>query len=79
MLWKGRVGGKYWASPLYADGHLYMFSQDGKIAVIKAGEKFEPLATSKLPDGFNASPAVIGSSLILRTYSHVYRFDPSNN
>ena len=76
VLWQGRVGGKYWSSPLFADGKIYCFSQDGRISVLQAGDEFKVLATSKLDDGFNASPAVAGRSLILRTFSHVYRFDP---
>ena len=76
VLWQGRVGGKYWSSPLYADGKIYCFSQEGRIGVLKAGDEFEIIASSKLDDGFNASPAVAGKALILRTYSHVYRFDP---
>ncbi len=80
LMWKGRVGGKYWASPLYANGHLYCFSQDGKIAVVDAdGDEFKLVATSKLSEGFNASPAVAGESLILRTFSNIYRFDGSAN
>lgn len=81
LRWKGRVGGKYWASPLHAagDGHLYFFSQDGKISVIKESEdKMVLVGTSKLPAGFNASPAVAGNALILRTFDHVYRFDAAS-
>jgi len=78
LHWKGRVGGKYWASPLHSpgDGHLYFFSQDGKISVVEASpNEFKLVAASKLPAGFNASPAVAGNALILRTFDHVYRFD----
>ena len=80
LIWKGRVGGKYWASPLYANGHLYCFSQDGKIAVVDAdADEFKLVTTSKLSEGFNASPAVAGESLILRTFSNIYRFDGTAN
>ena len=77
LIWKGRVGGKYWSSPLLADGLIYCFSQDGRIGVFKAADEFEMVATSKLDEGFNASAAVAGRSLILRTFSNVYRFDPA--
>jgi outer membrane protein assembly factor BamB len=73
LIWKARVGGRYWASPLYADGHIYCFDQNGKIAVFKAANQYTLVARNQLDDGFNASPAVIDSSLILRTMSHVYR------
>ena len=75
VIWKSRIGGKYWASPLYADGHIYAFDQEGKITVFKAADKYELVATNQLDDGFNASAAVIGNSLILRTMSALYRVD----
>ena len=75
VIWKHRIGGKYWASPLYADGHIYAFDQEGKITVFKAADEYEQVSTNKLADGFNASPAVMGNSLILRTMSAIYRVD----
>ena len=61
------------ASGAYADGSLYFLSEDGSAFVVKPGGKMEILATNKLEDGFMASPAFDGSSLYLRTKSHVYR------
>ena len=78
VLWKGRVGGKYWASPLYSsgDGLLYFFAQTGKIAVIKAAaDEMHLVSQSQLDAGFNASPAIAGGAMILRSFEHVYRFD----
>ena len=75
VIWKTRVDGTYWASPLHAEGHIYFFSQEGDVAVIKAAPRFELVARSRLSDGFNASPAVAGQALILRTMSHVYRIE----
>lgn len=72
-LWSERVPGEYWASPLYAGGRIYLFSKQGTVPVIKAGPEFELLARNQFPAGFNASPAVAGDSLILRSFTHVYR------
>lgn len=72
-FWQERIGGEYYASPLYADGLIYCFSQEGKATVLKAGRKFEIMATNTLADGFMASPAVDGRALILRTRKHLYR------
>lgn len=41
--------------------------------VLKAGRKFEVVATNTLADGFMASPAVDGRALILRTKKNLYR------
>lgn len=72
-VWNKRLEGKYWASPLYADGLIYSFSQSGLVTVFKAAREFELVAENKLDDGFFASPAVAGKSLLLRTTTHLYR------
>jgi outer membrane protein assembly factor BamB len=85
-VWKERVGGKFRASPIYADGRLYFFSLDGVTTVIKPGREFEVLATNKLATddlrddprrgpGFMASPAVVGKAMFLRTRHHLYRIE----
>jgi len=74
-IWQKRLGGAYWASPLYADGRIYCFSQEGASPVFAPTREFKLLATNQLDDGFNASPAVVGQSLILRTYTHLYRVE----
>jgi len=71
--WSERIGGEYDASPLCAQGRIYAFSRDGRVPVFRASRDFELLATNRLEDGFMASPAVWGDSLIVRTRSAVYR------
>ena len=78
IIWTARMEGSYWSSPIYADGHIYGCSQEGKVVVFKAADEFKLVATNKLDAPFNASPAVIGNSLILRTETHVYRIAKSN-
>jgi outer membrane protein assembly factor BamB len=75
VIWTERVGGKYAASPVYADGRLYFFNQEGKTTVLRPGRTFEILATNTLDDGFMASPAVSGRAFYLRTRSHLYRIE----
>ncbi len=72
-IWQKRVGGgEYRASPLLAQGRIYCFSTEGAIKVFEAGKRFKLLAENELPDGFQASPAMLGDSLILRTTKHLY-------
>jgi outer membrane protein assembly factor BamB len=75
VVWTERVGGKYAASPIYADGRLYFFDQEGTTRVLKPGRKLEILATNTLANGFMASPAVEGKALFLRTKTHLYRIE----
>lgn len=72
-VWQERIGGDYAASVLHADGHVYCFSQQGKVTVLKASRTFEVIARNELADGFMASPAVDGKALIVRTKSALYR------
>ncbi len=77
LVWQKRVGGSFAASPIYADGHLYFCDRDGQCTIITPGRKFDLVATNTLDDGFMASPAVDGRTLILRTKSHLYRLESS--
>ncbi len=74
-LWKERIEGNYSASPLFANGRIYFFSQDGKSVVIESGKEFKQLAENSLDGGFMASPAVAGDALFLRTDTHLYRIE----
>src|SRR5260370_15260531 len=75
IIWTERVGGKYAASPIFADGRLYFFDQEGTTRVLKPGRTLEILATNSLADGFMASPAVAGKAFFLRTKTHLYRVE----
>jgi outer membrane protein assembly factor BamB len=77
VVWTERVGGKYAASPIYADGRLYFFDQEGTTTVLKPGRSLDVLATNPLPSGFMASPAAAGKALFLRTRTHLYRIESS--
>ncbi len=74
-VWRARVGGNYSASPLLAGDFIYLFSQEGKTTVIKAGGPFEVVAENELSEGCNASAAVDGSALIVRTTTQLYRIE----
>ncbi|MGH9850162.1 MAG: PQQ-binding-like beta-propeller repeat protein, partial [Blastocatellia bacterium] len=37
LVWQKRIGGEYSASPVYADGRIWLFSEDGKTTVIRPG------------------------------------------
>jgi len=74
-LWQERVGGDYFASPIYADGRIYCFNNTGASTVLKAGRTYEVLTKNTLEAGLMASPAVAGKALILRTKTHLYRIE----
>jgi outer membrane protein assembly factor BamB len=67
-------GGIHRGSPVYADGKIYITARDGVIRVIKAGPKFELVATnSKMDDTLMpASPAISDGRIYLRTMKTLY-------
>ena len=75
VVWQKRLGGEYSASPVYADGRIWFFSEDGKASVIRAGRTFEVMAENHLDEGFLASPAIAGRGFYLRTRTHLYRIE----
>ena len=62
-------------SPIFADGRLYFFDQQGTTKVLKPGRTLELLATNTLAGGFMASPAASGKAFFLRTKTHLYRVE----
>ena len=55
------------ASPVGANGKLYLATENGDVLVVKMGEKFEVLATNTMPNEiFIATPAISGGEIFLR-------------
>ena len=65
-------GGAYSASPVAADGRLYLTSEDGEIHVVRAGPKYELLATNLVNEVCMATPAISERMIIVRTQHHVF-------
>jgi outer membrane protein assembly factor BamB len=64
--------GTYSASPVVADGKVYVVSEDGLTTVLKAGPKFEVLGENALGDTTLATPAVAGGQIFIRTAKKLY-------
>jgi outer membrane protein assembly factor BamB len=62
-----------YASPVGADGRIYIAGREGKTAVVQRGPAFKLLATNTLDDGFDASPVAVDGELYLRGSKHLYR------
>ncbi len=61
-----------YASPVSAAGRIYFTGRDGTVVVAKQSDKMEILATNKLDEAFEASPAIVGKELFLRGHSALY-------
>ena len=65
--------GTYSASPVLADGRIYVTSEDGITSVFKAGPAFELLAENALDGGFTvSSPAAAAGQLFIRTKEQLF-------
>lgn len=61
-----------YASFVAANGHIYIAGREGTTLVLEDGPEFKVVARNTLDDGFDASPAVAGIELFLRSRSHLY-------
>ena len=67
--------GNYYASPVAADGRIYVASLLGKITVVKAGgEKPEILHRADFGERFLATPVLVGDKFYVRTATHLWAF-----
>jgi len=70
----GGKGGAFTASPVATDGKIYLSSEDGDVFVVKAGPKYELLATNPVGEVMMASPAISDGLVIVRGHNHVFAF-----
>jgi outer membrane protein assembly factor BamB len=74
MMDRERLPGLFtiYSSPVGAAGRLYVTGQNGTTLVLKRAREMEILATNKLDDSFNSSPAIAGNQLFLRGKQYLY-------
>ena len=68
-----RLGGNFSASPLFADGRIYLLDEDGKCTVIAPGKEYKVLAENQLPGRTLASISTADGAMFLRTDTALYR------
>jgi len=75
-VWQERVGGEHWAAPVFADGRIYLFAQDGTARAIEPSPTAcKILAENKLDGRIMASPAAAGKAFFVRSETHLYRIE----
>ena len=72
IIWQDRVGGNYSASPVYAEGKIYFLSEAGDTTVIEPGPQFKVLAKNALGEKCQASMAVSGQRLFIRSDKNLF-------
>jgi len=72
VIWRQRVAGAFYGSPVWVNGRLYCIAKNGDVVVIAAADKFELLARVPLGELSYATPAVAGGVMYLRTQSQLF-------
>ncbi len=73
VQWQQRVGGTFSASPVAtADGKIYLLSEEGETTILEAKPIYKELARNKLEERTQASMAVAGKDLFIRTQNNLY-------
>ena len=74
MLYGARVGagGTFTASPVAADGRLFIATEEGDVFVVRAGPRYELLATNAMGEVVMATPAISDGLLLVRTLKNLY-------
>jgi outer membrane protein assembly factor BamB len=70
-FWRERVEATFYASPVIAGQHVYCPSREGDMIVVAASKKFELVARIPLGEGVNATPAIAGGRMYVRTATRV--------
>jgi outer membrane protein assembly factor BamB len=68
---------EYYASPVAADGKIFLVSASGKVTVLKADAQWEILAMNDLDEEVWATPAIAGRNIYIRTRNALYSFGAS--
>lgn len=77
VLEQGRLKGaidQYYASPIAADGKIFMLSEMCMLSVLEPGGGLAPVSVSDLDDLCHATPAIADGRIYVRTRNHLYAF-----
>ncbi len=68
------VQGRIFASPVAADGKVFVLSESGKLAVIKAGHGWDLLTVNDLTEKCYATPALVDGMILVRSKDALWAF-----
>ncbi len=70
-VWRKRIGGKFFGSPICVDGRLFVIDSKGTVVVVAASPQYKLLGKNPLGEPSRSTPAVSGGKLLLRTDSQL--------
>ncbi|MBM3494040.1 MAG: hypothetical protein FJX72_06935 [Armatimonadetes bacterium] len=72
IVWEQRLGGGFSASPVYADSKVYFLSDQGDTTVVAVGPTFKQVAKNSLSERCQASPAISGGRIYIRSEGSLF-------
>lgn len=72
MLWQEYFGGEFQASPVIANGLLYILNADGVMIIAKGGREFKEITRCELGESCYASPAFADGRIYIRGHDNLY-------
>jgi outer membrane protein assembly factor BamB len=73
VLWDVRLKGPFSASPVFADGKLFLVNEEGLTTVVRPGAEAKVLGSNDLKDTILATPSIANDSIYLRSDKFLYR------
>ena len=71
-LWSQEFGGSFYASPVYADGKVYITDMTGKTYIVKATREYQLVGTPEIGEKAVCSPIFQDGKIYLRGMSNLY-------
>jgi len=70
-LWRKRAGRSFYSSPVVVGDRVYCLTRQGKMVVLAASDTYKLLGTTDLGEKCDATPAVAGGVMYVRTFTHL--------
>ncbi len=72
MYWEQEYNNVIYASPVYADGKVYLMDMDGILHVFKMDKEYQLIAESTTDEHSVCAPVFANGKMFIRTYSKLY-------
>ena len=72
IRWQERLTGSYSASPFFAEGYVYLLSDQGDMTVVAAQRDFQVISKSSISESCFGTPAVAEGRIFIRTTSALW-------
>jgi outer membrane protein assembly factor BamB len=78
ILWQLRLKGRFWATPILANSHLYFVNQDGLVQIVELegngdSQTADIVSAIDMGESVLGSPAVADNALYIRSDKHLWK------